>query len=229
MRTRTLTDLIADVRNRINMETSSFLTDSEITEYLNQALSELWVRICMNGGQPFYRATTTLNVVAGQTLYTLPADFLNLQGVEATINGWTGRIDPFMSSEHARLSNGTMAGISVVSPVRYRLQAGVIEFLPNIYAFPATLFYTPTCPRLVNGSDTFDGFGGLEVAAIYQACATCQAKEESDPSFYMAERDRIYKHIDAVSAARDLSATERVQDVMGGLDDYSTWTGGFWR
>lgn len=225
MRARTLSDLLADVRSRTNMENSTFVTDSELTEYLNQALAELWARICQGAGQPFYRSTTSIPVVTGTAYYNLPGDFFVLQGVEATINGWTGRIDPFMPAEHARLNNTGFAGIWYGSPVRYRVQGNTIEFLPPVNTFTATLFYTPSCPRLVNLSDTFDGFDGFEVAAIYQTCATVLAKEESDPIFYMAERDRIYKHIDSLAATRDMGANDRVQDVL--VQDDWFWPYGF--
>ena len=226
MRTRTLQSLISDVRQRANMESSQFVTDTEITEYINQALAELWGHICQNGGQPFYRSLTTFPVVAGTSFYPLPADFMALEGLEGAINGWVGRIDPFMQSEHAQMSNTGFAGIWYNSPVRYRLAGSQIEILPAINNFTATLYYVPTCPRLVNLSDTFDGFDGYEVAAIYQAVATINAKEETDPSFYQGERDRVYRHIDSLISARDMSATERVSDVRSGGAFGWPWFGG---
>lgn len=212
-RTRTLTELIADVRQRTNLESSVFVTDPEITEYINQELAELWSRLTQGGGQPFYRAFTAISVTVGTSLYALPADFWTLQGVEATLNGVTGALTPFMPVQRAGLTVASPWG--TCSPVRYRLQAGNIEFLPANQAFTATVFYTPTCPRLVGGADTFDGFNGFELAAIYGACATLQAKEESDYSFYAGQKERIYKHLDSLSGARDASMPERVEDVMG--------------
>lgn len=229
MRSRTLTNLIADVRQRTNMETSTFVTDAEIQELLNVGLAELWARLCQNGGQPFYRATSALAVTQGQPLYNLPVDFLALQGIEATINGWTGRLDSFMPAQRAGLVNSGNGPWGQFTSVRYRLQGNTIEFLPATETFNATLFYTPTCPRLVDPSDTFDGFDGYEVAAIYGACASVQAKEETDPSFYAGERERIYRLIDSMATARDMSAPERVQDVRG--DDFNEggWIGGWYR
>lgn len=215
MRSRTLTDMIADVRQRTNMETSTFVSDAEITELLNVGLAELWARLCMNGGQPFYQARTTLSVTAGQPLYTLPVDFLSLQSVMGTINGWTGRLESFMPAQRAGLVNSGNGPWGQFTSTRYRIQGNAIEFLPATETFTATLLYTPTCPRLVNGSDTFDGFDGYEVAAIYGACASVQQKEDTDMTFYAGERDRIYRLIDTMAAARDMSSPERVNDVRG--------------
>lgn len=227
-RTRTLIEMVTDVRQRTNMENSSFVTDAEIREFLNQALAELWSRLTQGGGQPHYRSQTTISVVTGTSVYALPVDFWTLQGVEASLNGITGALSPFMPVERAALSGASRSPWGLVSPVRYRIQADNIEFLPATETFDATVFYTPSCPRLVEDSDTFGGFNGYEMAAIYDACATVLQKEESDPSFYAGQRDRIYRHIETLSNNRDASMPERVQDVTGGLGATLDPSGGWW-
>jgi hypothetical protein len=207
--------MIQDVRQRTNQEASTFVTDSEITEYLNQEIAELYARIVQAQGPAHYRSTGTIPVTAGTALYPFASygmsDFWQLQSVEATIGGVTGRLRPFMQAEHAFFSNA--GAIAFQTPIRYRVQANQIEFLPSTTTFSAVVFYTPAPPRLVSGTDTFDGFAGYEVAAIYGACATVLQKEESDPNFYMGQRDRIYRHIESVAAQRDANEPERVQDV----------------
>ncbi len=210
-RTRTLTNLILDVRQRTNQENSTFVTDAELTEYLNQELAELWGRLVLNQGQPYFRSSAVTAVTAGTALYALPADFWSLQEVTATVGGVVGRVLPFEPSEHAALSNGGTIGL--YGPVRYRLQGSNIEFRPAIESFSATLYYTPCQTRLAAGSDTFDGYNGAEVAAIYGVCATVLAKEESDPSFYVGMKERMLAQIDKWSAHRDMANPGRVQDV----------------
>ena len=58
------------------------------------------------------------------------------------------------------------------------------------------------------------------MAAIYVTVATMLAKEESDPSFYVGQKERIYRHIDSLASQRDASAPERVQDVS---QDFGGW------
>lgn len=216
--------MILDVRQRTNMEESTFVTDDEVTEYLNQELAELHGHLTANGGHPPFRSYFDISVVADTSLYPLPADFWQCQGVDATIDGITGALSSFMPLERAAMT-GIMAESpwGLCSPVRYRIQGENIEFLPATRNFPAKLWYTPSCPRLVELTDMFDGFNGFEVAAIYGACATVLQKEESDPSFYLGQRDRIYRHIDSLVASRDASRPDRVQDVMGGIDSLNIW------
>lgn len=210
--------MISDVRQRTNLETSTFVTDTEITEYLNQELAELWARIAQGSGAPHYRSSQSISVVVGTTSYPLAADFWRAQGVEATINGTTYRLRAFAPAERAALSNSNSSVYPWYDDTKYRIQAGNIEFQPVTQAFSATLFYTPSQTRLVNGTDTFDGYNGYEMAAIYGACATCQAKEETDPSFYLAQRERIYALIESLSGQRDASEPEHVQDVVSSAE-----------
>jgi len=214
-RTRTLTDMLLDIRQRTNQENSTFVTDAELTEYLNQELAELYTRIVQAQGPAHYRSSSSVSVTSGTALYSLPADLWQVQQVEAVIGGVTWRLRPFMGYEHAPLAS-TGRPLAYYAPVKYRVQADQIEFLPPTQTFTATVYYTKAPPRLSAGSDTFDGFAGYEVAAIYGACATVLAKEESDPSFYSMQKDRILKHIDSLAGQRDENEPERVQDVDGG-------------
>jgi hypothetical protein len=218
-RVRTLTSLIADCRQRANMENSAFVSDTEITEYINQELAELYARLVQAQGHPHYRASTTYTVTPQTNLQSLPADFWQLQEVVITVGGMTGPIFPFMSTERGSLTNGQPS----TGGVMYRIQAGNIEFVPPTQAFTATVYYTPCAPRLVSGSDSFDGFNGYEVAAIHGTVATMLAKEESDPSFYVGQKERILRHIDSLAGMRDASSPERVQDVQ-----CAAWPDGWW-
>lgn len=217
-RTRTLADMLLDIRQRTNQEQTftpdaqRFVTDAELTEYLNQELAELWSRLVLNEGQPHYRSTAPpISVTPPTALYDLPADFWTMQEVTATIGGETFPLTPFMAAEH-----GSLMSPNVYSPgcAFYRIQGPQIEFRPATRAFTAQLYYSPSQPRLVSGGDTFDGFNGYEVAAIYGVCATVKDKEESDPSFYAGQKQRIYQQIEKAAQHRDMSNPERVQDVM---------------
>lgn len=211
-RTRTLTNLISDVRQRTNQENSTFVTDAELTEYLNQELAELWTHLFLNEGQPHQRSSSTITVTSGTALYTLPSDFWTMQEVTATIGSDVVPIHPFMPLEHAYLQSAGASG--AIGPVCYRVQANNIEFLPTNATFVATLFYTPCAPRLVAPSDTWDGFNGYEMAPIYGVCATVKDKGGEDPSFYAMQKDKLYQQvIDAAAARRDNSHPERIQDV----------------
>ncbi len=220
-RYRTAEDLVADVRNRAGMEFSELLDDTEILEFINQELAELRGHLRMNEGQPHKRLTApTISVTSGVSLYTLPTDFWELLSAVATIGGVTRDLEPFMENERGGLSNGVFLATNT-SPM-YRIANDQIEILPATQDFDLVLRYAPCEGRLRLGRtppDKVDGYNGYEVAAVYGAVALCQAKEQTDPSFYEGRKTRILQHIDALAALRDAARPERVTDVTGGLSD----------
>ena len=221
-RTRTIDDMVLDVRMRANMENSEFVTNQEILEYLNQELAELRSHLRLNEGQPHQRRTRTIEVTSDTSTYDLPADFWQLLSCEASLGGIQRRLDPFMEAERASLVNSQVL-VPAGSPM-YRIQEAQIEFLPVTQSFTATLFYAPSEPRYrLNQTPrhVVDGYNGYEIAAIYGATASCLAKEEADPSFWEMRKDKILRLIDALAAKRDASHPERVSEVIPLADEFS--------
>lgn len=211
-RARSAEDFVADIRQRADMVGSAFVSDDEILEYFNQELAELRMVIRRAEGQAHVRGEDPITVSAGTSDYPLPAGFGELIGVWIVRGGRKAPLKPYMEFEEAALRDRGVGG-----PM-YRLVGDNIRFLPTSENFTATIVYMPAEPRLQFSPgvpNTFDGYNGYEVAAIYGAVATCLAKEESDPSFYLAQKDRIIKSIQANAANRDAGQPERVQDVVG--------------
>ncbi len=207
------------------MENSEFVMDDEVLEYFNQEIAELRGELRLAEGQTHIRREQAYSYSSSTSLYALPADFWEILSVEATIGGIVRRLEPFMEAERARLLNAQL--YPYTSSPQYRLTENQIEILPSTQAFDFTLRYAPSEPRLVLGRvppDKFDGYNGYEMAAIYGTCATCLSKEESDPSFYLALKDRILRLIRSLAAQRDASNPERVTDVIGLGDTIMFWT-----
>ena len=58
MRTRTLTQLIADVRARADMEGDGHVTDAMITVWLNQGIADLWDMLVFSDPERHYVTDT---------------------------------------------------------------------------------------------------------------------------------------------------------------------------
>ncbi len=224
-RTRSLGDLISDVRLRTNLETSTFVTDDEIREWLNQELAEVHMHLVTAEGQPHFRTQYNISVVNGTALYSLPSDFYRLQRLVALVDGRYYDLEPFMEGERAQLLNSQIYSYIARAggmPM-YRVQAGNLEILPAVRTYSAQLFYIQRSPRLDAFWDTVDGFDGYEVAAINGACAIAARKEESDPSQFIEQKLATLRLIDAMADKRDASHPERVTDVTGALDAPWMW------
>jgi hypothetical protein len=222
-RTRTLTNLIADVRNRTNMENSTFVTDAEITELINQELALLHGRMTMAEGQPHFRSSTVYSLTTSSTSGNLPSDFWRVMRVISLADGVYRDMTPFMEGERAMLLNAQSGTMATLDGPKYRLAGDTIEFLPVTQSFSATLYYVRSSPRLSAGSDTTDGFNGYEMAAVYGACAAIREKEEGNPGYFASLKSDVYKLVDSLAASRDASHPERVTDVTGGLGMVGDW------
>jgi hypothetical protein len=233
-RARQLSDLVADIRHRANMESSRFVTDKEVAEFLNQSIAELYDLIVAARGQEHFAASANLQspstdgfTVSGQDTYALPADFYELLGVDVAMDSDTIGIKPYMFVERNRYK---IAGLwSPVQPIFYRLLAGNIKFIPVPSGhYLVTTWYLPASQRLVgtydandmltSGTQTFDGYNGWEEYAVVDAAMKCLEKEESDTSALMARKALLTGRINALAAQRDAGHPERVTDVTNDID-----------
>ena len=78
----TLTNLLADTRNRLDEQTANFWQDSELTTWINEALRDIARRT-----ETILSFNTTVNVVAGTGKYALPADVIRVHRVEFVPTG----------------------------------------------------------------------------------------------------------------------------------------------
>lgn len=218
MSTRTLTQLLAEVRQRADSTSDdSFITDAELTRYINQSAKELYDLLIQNQGQEYYLSRSTTNFVNGTDTYSLPATFYKLLGVD--INGSNGDVDsakPYMLDERNAYLNYPWPYLSG-EPVFYRISGANIEFIPmpGTSATSYTLLYIPAFVDLVFpdvGNTPFDGFNGWEEYVVVDAAMKMLEKEESDTSALAMRKALLVRRIESLSANRDAGAPERVKD-----------------
>lgn len=213
-----LTSLIQSVRRRANIENqSAFITDAEITEYLNAGLASLYDMLVQAGGQPWFRNSYTITTTGNTSSYALPPDFYVMQSVDCLLgNISSGGIPtitarPYMEFERNRYKYypGWLFG----TPIYYRLQGQQITFIPAPSgSFSVILNYYPTFVKLTNGDDSFDGVNGWEEYAVWKAVADCLGKDMSDPSYALGKAGELERKIVSMSELRDAGAPERMTE-----------------
>jgi hypothetical protein len=85
----TLLQLKDRSRQRADMENSEFVTDAELTIYINGSIAELHDLLVASYGSDYFLSSTTFSTVAGTESYSLPADFYKLMGVDVQVSGST--------------------------------------------------------------------------------------------------------------------------------------------
>src|SRR5690606_28351968 len=121
--------LYADQRGA-GVATDGFVTDAEITRLLNLELAALTDLLISCQEQDYYLAESTISIVAGTSLYDLPATFYQLKSV--TLEWGAQRfelVQPLNSIKgRKRLQNEQVW--SEYTTKAYRLRNAQIEFLP---------------------------------------------------------------------------------------------------
>lgn len=205
-RTITLGELKTLIRQSADMENSSFISDSELTRYINQSATELYGLMVTAYGEDYICSETSITVPANQEKVALPANFLKLLKAEyRPANQRPIPLKQFMLAEKYLFYNyGTNFNF------RFRIMGN--NFYLNRSPLTDTtiyLFYIPAFTNLSSDSDTFDGYNGWEQYIVADVCCKILAKEESDFSFHLNQKMDLKKRIEEEIINRTLNEPQR--------------------
>lgn len=225
--TMTLTDLILASRQRADMVNSTFVSDSELTSYINQSYFELYDLLVQKYGDNYYVAppvTITTDGTNDQyslpdgTLYSSALAFYKLLGVDLMLQpGQANTALPLKQFDFAERNNFTnpVLPFPYGRTIKYRLNGSKLWLRPLPTAnMVLQLWYVPRLTQLVTGSDTVDGISGWTEYIIIDAAIKCLQKEESDVSILALQKGEIIKRIEAAAENRDAANPATVADVM---------------
>lgn len=232
-----LSDLILLARQRSDMENNAFISDAELTSYLNNSLAELDDVLVTNYED--YRLSNYVTVLAsgGAMVIPLPADFYKLRGVDLQVNGaGTGQwfaLRAFQFPERNRLNNNAALFAFPYGRARlsYRLADQGIMLEPADQAQGTyQVWYTPLFNPLIQMTDLLPQSYASQAwteYAIVDACIKILGKQNLDPSGFMAEKAALKVRILGASKNRNAAGPKRVADTRGaGGGDYGFCDGG---
>lgn len=175
------------VRERVHLETSTFVTDTEANRLINVHRRRLQFRLARNVPS-FFASDASLSVVAGTIAYTLPADFMSLQAVWV-VEGSRYRPLRGMNDVQRSVLQAPMASCTVA--VRY----------------------TPHPVDLVADSDTFDAYTCADEWIVCACARSIRVKEETDLSGVSLEMQDLENDILSSLSMRDAATPEYVTEV----------------
>jgi hypothetical protein len=220
-----LEDMIQSVRRRANIENqTAFITDVELTDYINYGLGEVYDMLVESRAQEYYRSAYTFTTTLNQDSYVITQlDLYELISVDVNLgNNIVLSARPFMESERNRFR--WYPGWFYSMPIYYRLQGGKLKFIPApSAAFSVTLNYYPTFKKLSDPADSFDGVNGWEEYAIWHAVEACKGKAEEDTSFARTKMMELKEKIEGLAPDRANYDAERVHDITADYDPFSLW------
>lgn len=225
--TVTLAELKQQARERADMVNSNFVSDSELTSYINASIAELHDILVQSYNMDYFLEEHSFSTVANQADYSLPADFYKLRGCDARINNDNySSIRQFNFNERNRFEGFGVWSLSGISNIRYRLVGNSIRFtpIPDSSSVQIRLWYTPVATKLVSDSDTMDNYNGYEEYVIVDSAIRMLQKEESDVSVLVLQKQELKKRLEEASQNRDTGDSESVTDIYAENNEYWYWT-----
>ena len=220
----TLAYLKEQVRARADQQNSQFISDAELTDYINGSASSLYDML-VKAAEDYYVVSQVVPIVQGTNEYTLPTNFYKVLGVDYTVNSKPVPMSRFNFRDR-HLYNYLDARPEIV---RYATWGNSVVFrpqAPQIANF--TIWYVPAITKMVLDTDTIDGVNGWEEYIILDAAIKCMVKEESDTTALMTQLALVKERITTMSKDRDQGEPRTTTDIVGSrLDQYRFFDYGY--
>jgi len=239
--------LIAKVRQRVDIVGSTHITDAEIGDWLDYELAEAYERLVDAYGDysvVYYPVAVTLSTATG---FTVPADFFKLLRLDKSLSGSSTANDWFrlrrvnIRDETNWNQSLVLRAGSYARAYGYFLVDTQVRIIPQQQVIGTyQLLYYPTWRTacLTAGGDPNVSIGpsdqGWEEYAVHGACIKACAKEETDPSVFIAQKAAMVERLERVTANRNAGEAEPppTNEIpwydRGGFMSEGLWYGGGW-
>lgn len=208
----TLTQFIERCRERADMENSRFISDAELTRYINASIQELYDLLIASRGENYYISSTTISTSDGVDTYALPTGMLKVMGVDlvrSSTESYTLR--SFRWQE--RNINRSPFYFSGNTNLRYQIRGDSLVFSPQPQGGQVIkLWFIPVATLLSSGSDSFNGINGWEEYVVIDCAIKMKSKEESPVDELLLAKQDMKARILQASAGRDSTEPARVVD-----------------
>lgn len=212
----TLSDLITLIRQRTNLETSQFVTDAEITSYLNSSLDRL-DRMLIGTSEDYKLSSSDQTITTatdGSNYFTLPADFSVSRLVQRQVSGGAFENVPrFQMRERSRYDYPMVRSVVEVC-VAYAIEGNRCTIVPaQQSAGTYRLWYAPKFILLVAPSDTLEPYmdqpSWIEYAVVDVGVKILQ-KQDLDASQWIGSAQDLRQHLIESTKPRDQGAPKKI-------------------
>lgn len=220
----TLGNLRLEAQQRINKENSQFYTIQEWNSMLSNSYKELYDILIQKFGDdyfvtnPFtYTTSGTIDSTTQQSTYPLPNDFYKLLRVEVALNpadpnSWV-TLREFMAIQANLWNFPNVYTFYGITNLRYRLWGNNLVIVPIPSAGQTLrILYSPRPNQLITDTDRVDAISGWEEYIVVDACIKALAKEESDTTVFMLQKQALLKRIEEAAENRNVGEPETVSD-----------------
>lgn len=220
VRTRTLDQLVAEVRARADVENDPHITDTEIKRFVNQSCAALHALI-VDAGSGFYTIGVSGALTAGDDKLAAPANMYRMIKLAVQVSGVWRSVRRATMEQYIDGLNATTWGMPSWPTAYVMINGHTCSFspLPDA-AYPYRMYYVRSFEDMSAGTDTFDGQGGWEEWVVLDSAIKCLNKEESNPADLVGERAAVWARISSQLAATDEDHPPTVRDTASSYDQW---------
>jgi hypothetical protein len=233
----TLLQLRTQARERADMTNSTFVTDTELNNYINKSIAELYDILVQCYGSDYFTAPAIeFNTIGAQDKYDIPTilkgtygdgvdsgnTFYKMVALDAKVNsGEWSSVTLFSFGERNRFQRFGIWDRLGITNFRYRMVGNNLTIAPTpTQAGPMRFWYIPAAKVLTADADSFDDINQWSEYVIVDAAIKMLQKEESDVSVLMAEKTALKRRIEEAGNNRDVGKSEAVGDIYAEQDFY---------
>ena len=207
-----LASIETQVRQRAQMENSTFITSAEMLSYINASGCELYELLVAATGKEYYLSSQTIVTTSGVSGYALATNFYEVVGIDLAVGGRSVTLQRYEFAERNRFQNPVV--VPAFTPLVYGIEGTTLRLLPTpTSAQTVTVWYVPAPTLYTTTDSTFDGIAGWEEYIVVDCAIRCLQKQESDVSAFMAQKEQLRRRIQSMATMRDRSQAPRVTDV----------------
>lgn len=208
----TRAELRTRARERADMENTTFISDAELNDYLQQSWFELY-DLLVASYEDYFTTSSNSTVTSGSTI-ALPSDFYKLRGIDYQLDGstWVSIRSYNFAERNLRARNFDRL-VAGRRNIVYRMLAGSVQLLPENDALGTyKLWYIPRCATFASDSTAVTNVLDFDEYIVVDAAIKMLVKEESDPSALMMAKEALIKRIREMASNRDAGEPQTVAD-----------------
>ena len=227
----TLQDLITLTRQESDMENSQFVTDTELTNYINNSLAEM-DDIMVDTYEDYRLEQYQATLQGGSFTIPTPQEMLKLRGVDIQGNGVVSNgsypwfpIPKFQLIDRGARNNLTSAlayPFGKVNLSYFWSGANGILIYPQVQASGTyQIWWIPKFSELVLTTDVLpvqmDQQAWVEYAVV-DCCIKIYCKQNLDPSAFMQRKEALRTRIIGSMSNRDVAGPDCIANVRNGCN-----------
>lgn len=219
----TLQTLLDRIRSRTDKVNDPWITDTELTAFINSAKNEL-DDLLVGTFEDYYTASVTFTLTPGSQNYSLSTltggTYYKTLGVDQSISGRWVDVKPYNFVERNRYqvyANSPYRFQSGTSNYRYKAVGVNLSILPvPTGSDRMQLTYVPLQANMSATTDTYQDHNGWSEYIVIRSSISVKDKGEEDTAVLQQDLERLRARIMAMAPNRDAGEVAKVVDVNGG-------------